>query len=100
MEIEFVNKFEIIIIVGDINIDVLVQFKGHTLFNNMLKCNNMNYLLKFPTIVTSLSKTVIDNFIITKAHSNLLNVNSVMTLLSDHGGQCLETMLDNLNNLI
>lgn len=101
--IEFLTRNDVdVIIAGDININVLVDSKEHTLLKNLLKSHNMKYLVKFPTRVCEIlkkdsnkyivTKTAIDNFLvpIIKKQNYDMSVSGIISLLSDHDGQILE----------
>lgn len=81
-----------IIFAGDLNFDVLKQSKTHSKLTETLKQYNMYYLVKFPTLVTTESKSAIDN-ILTNIPQIKLSISGVVTEQSDHEAQLLEIKL-------
>lgn len=79
---------------GDFNIDILTQDNRKQDFINILLSHNMYYTINIPTRVTESSETAIDNFITNIDRKNV-NVECIVTALSDHDGQIIT-----LNNLI
>lgn len=79
-----------IVVAGDVNINVLVNSREHRLLKNTLKAHNMYYLIDFPTRVTAHSETAIDNFFVKNIDQSSVEVEGLITCLSDHDGQKLE----------
>lgn len=86
----FSKRFVKIIVAGDLNIDVLINDNKHKLLKQVLKSHNMRYLVTFPTRIAETSSTAIDNFLIKNLGSNIINIEGLITSLSDHDGQLLE----------
>lgn len=84
------KKCDKIICAGDININVLVNNKDHTMLKNTLKGLNMKYLINFPTRVTEESETGIDNIFVKNIPKQNVSINGIITMLSDHDGQILD----------
>lgn len=89
------TKTKHILIIGDVNINVLVDSNQHTELKNVLKRNGLAYFVNFPTRVTTNSQTAIDN-VFSNLDKSKINVSGVVTFLSDHDGQVVE--LINLQN--
>lgn len=83
------NKYENVILTGDININVLKKDNVYIKFKNILKMYNMFYTIDFPTRVTSTSKSAIDNFI-TNITSHKMEARGIITKISDHDAQILD----------
>lgn len=92
-----VNKFNNIVVCGDININVLVNTSTTTKLKNILTAHNVRFLVDFPTRVTNTTSSAIDNFI-TNLDSGNCTVSGVITALSDHDGQIFEILANNYFN--
>lgn len=77
------------VIAGDLNINILESNTNSKDFKNLLKSYGLNFLVDFPTRVTAVSETAIDN-ILTNISINELKITGIITELSDHDGQILE----------
>lgn len=77
-----------VILCGDFNINVLIHSKSHLMFNNILNMHGMYYLVTFPTRITEICESGIDNFV-TNLDKDQLQVKGVVTEISDHDAQLL-----------
>lgn len=91
----FSKIFDQIIVGGDYNIDVLKNDNKHKLFKEMLRSQNMRYLVDFPTRVTENSETAIDNFVVKNIGTVNITIEGLITSLSDHDGQLLKIKHEN-----
>lgn len=86
-----ITKEKYLIIVGDFNINILKNSPELKEFKNILLRNGLINLIDFPTRVTATTKTCIDN-ILTNISKDQLQVEGIITALSDHDGQVMELL--------
>jgi hypothetical protein len=80
------------ILCGDINVNYLDE--GGTKkqkLDSLLASYNICSIVNFPTRVTNISATAIDNFFIDKYRNEIYSINSLSNGLSDHDAQILTT---------
>lgn len=93
--LEILNtKYRNVIMGGDLNIDVLKDSRSHRRLSSILLENNMYYLVNFPTRVTVECESAIDNFI-TNISKEILQIEGIITNLSDHDAQLLKIKINN-----
>jgi hypothetical protein len=95
MVISLLNeKYDNLVLAGDININVLKPSNSSDRLCNILKQYNMKYLVDFPTRVTTECESAIDN-IITNLPKINLSIEGIITELSDHDAQLLKINIQN-----
>lgn len=83
------QKYTNVIVIGDINIDVLIDSSSTKQLKDALGIYQMNFLVDFPTPYTPTSQTAIDN-LLTNISVNTLIVYVVNTQISDRDGLILK----------
>lgn len=88
--IEFIStKGKYFILAGDFNVDLLKNSKESKELKSILIRHGMNAMVDFPTRVTAMSESCLDNFL-TNINKNELKISGIITSLSDHDGQILD----------
>lgn len=82
------RKFKNIVIAGDLNINILEDSKESREFKSLIRSHGIAYIVDFPTRYCETTKTCIDN-ILTNIPKNMLQVEGLVTHLSDHDAQTL-----------
>lgn len=80
------KKFKSIIIAGDLKIIVLRGNTDHFELKKLLKNNGVSYYVNLPIRICQNSQSVINN-VFTNSSGNEIQVEGVVTILSDHDGQ-------------
>lgn len=83
------RKCNYIFLIGDININTLINSKECRSFKNILKGHGMNCLIDFPTRVCATAQTCIDH-VLTNFPRQEVKVEGIVTNISDHDAQLVE----------
>lgn len=87
--LRILHKFKYIVIAGDLNINILKDSTESREFKSLIRSHGITYTVDFPTRYCDTTQTCIDN-ILTNIPKKMLQVEGLVTHLSDHDAQILE----------
>jgi len=79
-----------LIVCGDINVNYLQDFRNKSLLNSLLASFNLHSAVNFPTRISNISSTTIDNIFIDKNKNKDYSIIPISNGLSDHDAQIIQ----------